>query len=145
MNELDYALTVTANRASTAAYYAVTPTPPVRIASGSVTLEPKSPSATLVNILPQVLEIQAPEGSVHAGVTIVTGDSHIDGEIVISPPVDVEVEVSLYGAGGERLDTYVVASGDGGGVFQFHVSADQAIPPGEVAHLLKRLIPQTHT
>ena len=142
---LDYALTITANHASTAAYYALTPTSNLSIEQGSVTLSPKSASATMVTIEPQMLQIQAPAGSVHGGITIGTAAERIDGQVTVSPPVDTEVKVTLYGAGGQQIGEFVVAPGDGGGFFEFSVSAAQAIPADEVEKVLNELVPRQHT
>ena len=135
-----YALTIAANGASTAAYYAVTPASNLRISEGGATIEPTSPSATMVNVYPQTLQIQSPAGKLKGGVTIVTGQSVIDCEVTVSPPVNTEVEVALYGAGGKRLGLHVVAPGESGGTFQFQVSTGDAIPRDDVGKILAQLL-----
>jgi hypothetical protein len=144
-DKFHYALTITAKHASTAAYYALTPTSNLHIEEGSVTLTPKSASATMVTIEPEMLQIQAPAGSVQGGVTIGTDAVHVDGQVTVSPPVDVEVIVALYGIGGKKVGEFVVAPGDGGGVFEFRVDAAQSIPPGELDDILGDLVPREHT
>ena len=135
-----YALTIAASGASTAAYYAVTPTSNLRILEGGATIEPKSPSATMVNVYPQTLQIQSPAGKLKGGVTIVTGESEIAGQVMVSPAVNTEVEVALYGAGGKQIGSYVMAPGATGGTFQFAVSAADAIPKADVNKVLGRLL-----
>jgi hypothetical protein len=144
-DKFHYALTVTVERASTAAYYALTPTSNLHIEEGSVTLTPQSASATMVTIEPEMLQIQAPAGSVHGGVTIGTDAVHIDGQVTVSPPVDTEVFVTLYGIGGKKIGEFVVAPGDGGGVFEFRVEAAQSLPADEAGDLLDELVPRQHT
>ena len=135
-----YALTLTAHGSSSAAYYAVTPTSNLRISEGGATIEPTSPSATMVNVYPQTLQIQSPAGNVKGGVTIVTGESTIAAEVTVSPPVDTEVEVALYGVGGKRLGVHVVAPGESGGTVQFQVSLAEAIPRDDVNQVLAQLL-----
>ena len=140
MDKLYYALTIRANRTSSAAYYALQPTSNLHVAEGSAKIEPKSASATMVTVESRALQIQAPAGTVHGGVTIVTAEQRIDGEVMVSPPVDSEVEVALHGAGGKKLGAFVLAAGDGSGVFQFEVDAAEAIPPGAVGQALKQVL-----
>ena len=140
MDQLYYALTIRANRTSSAAYYALQPTSNLHVAEGSVQIEPKSASATMVTVETRALQIQAPAGTVHGGITIVTAEKRIDGEVMVSPPVDSEVEVILYGAGGKKLGVFVLAAGDGNGVYQFEVDAAEAIPPGDAAKVLKHVL-----
>ncbi len=140
MDQLYYALTIRANRTSSAAYYALQPTSNLHVTEGSANIDPKTASATMVTVESRALQIQAPAGTVHGGVTIVTAEKRIDGEVMVSPPVDSEVEVILYGAGGKKLGTYVLAAGEGSGVFEFEVDAAEAIPPGDVAKVLKQVL-----
>ena len=85
-----YALTLVEQGASTTAYYSLTPTSNLEMSQGGVTMDPTAASATLVNIYPQTLQIQAPAGSFQAGVTIVTSDDRIAGRLLVSPPVRMD-------------------------------------------------------
>ena len=139
MDQMYYALTIRANGTSSAAYYALQPTSNLQITEGSASIEPKSASATMVTVEPRALQIEAPAGTVSGSVTIVTAETRIEGEVMVSPPVDSEVEVALYGAGGKKLGEIVLEAGEGRGVFQFQVDAAAAIPPGEVATVRKQI------
>ena len=86
-----YALTLLAEGASTGASYSIVPTSNLQISQGGVSIMPTATSTTMVNIYPQELQIQAPSGSVYSGVTIVTDADKISGQVVASPPVNVEV------------------------------------------------------
>src|ERR1044071_4066202 len=92
-----YALTVVEQGAGTTAYYALTPTSHLEMSQGGATFDPTAATATMVNIYPQTLQIQAPAGSFTAGVTIVTSADRIAGRLLVSPPVNVAVVVTLYG------------------------------------------------
>jgi hypothetical protein len=135
-----YALTVTSEGASTGAYYSLVPTSNLSILQGGVTFAPSSATQqmTSVNIYSQTLQVSAAPGYMGAGVTIVTGASHIAGQIVVSPPVDVAVEVTLYGNGGAQLGQYIVDPATPGGVFNFPVSGG-APSPDDAKNLLQTL------
>jgi hypothetical protein len=138
-----YALTVVEQGASTAAYYSLTPTSNLEMSQGGgVTMDPTAASATMVNIYPQTLQIQAPAGSFTAGVTIVTSDDRIAGRLLVSPPVDVAVVVTLYGVGGQQIGQSILDPAVGSLVFSFPVSAAQSIPKGNVAAVLQTLLPK---
>jgi hypothetical protein len=128
-----YALTVTAEGASTPAYYSLSPTSNLTISQGGVTLAPSSATQQMVSVsvYPQTLQINAPAGLVSGGVTIITSEPVVAGRVLVSPPVDVAVAVTLYGNGGVQLGQFIADPGTGGGVFSFPVhgegiSADDA-------------------
>lgn len=138
-----YALTVTTtDPASTAAYYSLTPTSNLTISQGGVTLYPSAPSQQMisVSVYPQTLQINAAAGVVSGGVTIITGASEVAGRLMISPPVNVAVAVTLYGNGGQQLGQFIADPGTGGGVFNFPVSSGDGIPPGEAQDTLAKLV-----
>lgn len=94
---------------------------------------------TSVSIYPQTLQINAAPGYVNGGVTIITDAPSVDGRLVVSPPVDVAVAVTLYGNGGAQLGQFIADPGTGGGVFSFPVSGN-GIPAGELGEVLKKLL-----
>lgn len=139
---LYYALTlVTEGSSATSAYYSVTPTSDVQISQGGATVMPTSAAATMVNIYPETLQIQAPAGSINAGVTIATSASTIAGRVIISPPVDCAVIVTLYGAGGQQLDQLIIDPAVGGGLFDWSIDAANAIPAHDLDGVLRGLVP----
>lgn len=138
---LYYALTISAEGTSTPAYYALTPTSNLEFSQGGVTFAPTAESLTMANFYPETLQLQAPAGSFNAAVTIVTGDSAITGRAMVSPPVDVAVVVTLYGAGGQQLGQMIIDPATDGKTFNFPVGSAQAIPRGELAGVLRGLVP----
>ena len=135
-----YALTVVEQGASTAAYYALTPTSNLEMSQGGATMDPTAAAATMVNIYPQTLQIQAPAGSFTAGVTIVTSDDRIAGRLLVSPPVNVAVIVTLYGAGGQQIGQSILDPAVGTLVFSFPVYPEKSIPKGDAQGVLQRLL-----
>jgi hypothetical protein len=141
--EYYYALTLTANGASTSAYYSLTPTSNLSITQGGATLAPSSATQQMitVSIYPQTLQINAPAGYVSAGVNILTGESRVSGQVVVSPPVNVATVVTLYGNGGQQIGQYIVDPGVEGGVFSFPVTAQEGIPAaGDAASVVDKLL-----
>lgn len=136
-----YALTLSANGVSTSAYYSLTPTSNLEFDQGGVTIVPDSADATQVNVYPETLQIQSPPGSVNAGVTIITSASEIAGRVLVSPPINVAVVVTLYGVGGQQIAQTTLDPGVGDKLFSFAVSDEQAIPREHVAGILRGLVP----
>lgn len=136
-----YALTVTAQGASTPAYYSLSPTSNLTISQGGVTLAPSSATQQMVSVsvYPQTLQINAPAGLVSGGVTIITSESEVAGRLVISPPVNVATAVTLYGNGGVQLGQYIADPGTGGGVFSFPIDGN-GIPAGDAQDTLQKLL-----
>ncbi|HEY0370673.1 MAG TPA: hypothetical protein VGD79_01650 [Thermoanaerobaculia bacterium] len=141
--ETYYSLTVTAQDASTGAFYALTPTSALSISQGGATLYPSEPSQQMisVSVYPQTLQINAAAGTVTGGVNIITSAAEIAGRVVVSPPVNVAVVVTLYGNGGVQLGQSIVDPGVGSGVFVFPVNGEGIPPedaPGELQKLLEK-------
>ena len=137
-----YALTVAEQGAGTAAYYSLTPTSNLEMSQGGATLDPTAATATMVNIYPQTLQIQAPAGSFNAGVTIVTSDDRVAGRLLVIPSVDVAVIVTLYGVGGQQIGQSILDPAVGSLVFSFPISSAQSIPKGSVQGVLQALLPK---
>jgi len=143
MSESYYALTVmTTDAASTPAYYSLSPTSNLTISQGGVTLYPSTPSqqAISVSVYPQTLQINAAAGLVSGGVTIITSASEVAGRLLISPPVNVAVAVTLYGNGGQQLGQFIADPGTGGGMFNFPVSGSDGMPAGDAADVVQKLL-----
>jgi len=141
MADYYYALTLTAAGVSSTAYYSLTPTSNLEFTQGGVSIMPTQTAATLVNIYPETLQIQSPAGALYAGVTILTGDNQIAGRLMVSPPVNVAVVVTLYGVGGQQLGQTTLDPGTGDKAFSFPVSEGNAISKTDVAGVLRGLVP----
>ena len=137
-----YALTLTVNGASTAAYYSITPTSDLEFDEGGATITPSKASSTMVNVYTETIQLQSPAGSINAGATIVTNAQTIAGRVLVSPPVDVAVVVTLYGAGGKQLGQAILDPGVGDQIFSFSVSGTgDAIPKQHAPGVLRGLVP----
>jgi len=136
--ELYYSLTVSAVGTSTSAYYSVTPTSNLQMSQGGVTIAPTAAATTLVNLYPTELQIQAPPGFLTGGVTIVTSADVIAGRIVVSPPVNVEVIVTLYGAGSTQLGQFILDPETGTGVFSFPTDPKEGMTAAEALKVMQQ-------
>lgn len=123
-----YGLTISAQGASTEAYFSVNPTSNLQIAQGGVSMDPTGSSAVMVNIYPETLQIQAPAGTTNGAVTIITSAPSIDGDVQISPAIDVATVITLYGNGGTQLGQYILDPGTSSGAFKFPVPAGSGFP-----------------
>jgi hypothetical protein len=130
-----YALTLSATGMSTGAYISLTPTSELEISQGGVALAPTATSATIVNIYPQTLQIQAPAGMVNAGVTIITSASNIAGAVRVSPPVNVPVVVECWGS--ELLGSITLEPGQESAPFNFEVSAAKSLAPDQARKIME--------
>jgi len=142
IHDVYYALTLNATGASTGAFYSVSPTSNLQISQGGASFMPTATSATMVNIYPQELQIQAPPGMVNSGVTIVTDADTISGRLFVSPPVDVATEVTLYGAGSIQLGQYILDPGVSEGLFSFPTNPAQGMSSGDALKVLQRALGQ---
>lgn len=133
-----YALTLSANGTNTSAYYSVNPTSNLQIAQGGVTMEPTGTATTMVNIYPEELQIQAPPGMVYGGVTIITDADLITGHLVVSPPVNVAVVVTLYGAGSTELGQLILDPYVGSGSFSFPSDPSKSMSASEALSVVKQ-------
>ena len=141
MADYYYALSLVANGVSTGAYYSVTPTSNLEFSQGGASIAPSQLTVTMVSIYPETMQIQAPAGSLSASVTIQTSASEIAGRLMVSPPVNVAVFVTLYGTGGQQIGQAILDPGDSEKAFDFPVSAGNAISKSDLSGVLRGLIP----
>jgi hypothetical protein len=132
-----YALVLNAQGMSTAAYISVSPTSNLQISQGGVTIGATAAATTFVSIYPTELQIQAAPGLVSGGVTIVTSENNVAGRLEVSPPVNVAMTVTLYGAGGQQLGQYVLDPGNSSGIFNFNTDG-QGMSAGDALDAVKR-------
>lgn len=135
-----YALSIAANGTNTSAFYSVTPTSDLSFTQGGVSILPTALGSTVVNVYPETLQIQSPAGMISGGVTIQTSASQIAGRVIVSPPVNVAVVVTLYGNGGQQLGQAIVDPGSSEKAFNFPVSSSQSIGADDIAGVLRGLV-----
>ena len=134
-----YALGIDVNGTNTSASYNVEPTSGFQFTQGGVSVLPTAMDAAMVSIYPEELSIHAPAGQITGGVMIQTSASQIVGRVLVSPPINVGVVITLFGAGGQQL-AQVALYPPTDDVFTFTVSGTQAIGAHEADSVLRRLV-----
>jgi hypothetical protein len=136
-DEVYYALTLTAQGMSNAAYFSVAPTSNLTISQGGVTIGATAAATTFVSIYPNELQIQAAPGLISGGVTIVTSENHVAGRLEVSPPINVAAVLTFYGAGGQQLGQFILDPGSASGVFDFNTGGGGMLA-GEALDVVKQ-------
>jgi len=136
--EVYYALTLTAQGMSNAAYFSMSPTSNLQISQGGVTLGGTAAATTFVSIYPTELQVQAAPGLISGGVTIITSENNVAGRLEVSPPVNVAVTVTLYGAGGQQLGQFILDPGVPSGVFNFPTGGNAGMSAADALNTVKQ-------
>ena len=84
------------------------------------------------------ITFQVPAGNTACGGTV-NATSTVAGTVVVSPPVNVPVQITLWGHG-TILGTYNLPPGQSSGQFSFNVSSSDAIPQEEVADAVLKMV-----
>jgi len=80
---------------------------------------------------------QLPAGDVSVGGTV-DATSNVAGNIIVSPALNVDFNVQLWGRG-QILGSYTVPAGQTSGSFNFNVSQADAIPADEIGEAMARI------
>jgi hypothetical protein len=123
---------------NSSAFYAIDPVPGLDIFQGGFTCYPSQQGNTSVAIYPQVVQLNMPAASYIGGsVSIQTSAPSIDGNFTISPPINVDAKLTLYGAGGQELGTVILAGGEPSVAFEWKVSPGQGMTADEAKHAVQ--------
>ncbi|HEX3069143.1 MAG TPA: hypothetical protein VHX14_11250 [Thermoanaerobaculia bacterium] len=121
-----YGLTITVNGAASAtAYYSVSLASGGEFVQGGATLYPTAIGATFVSLYGIELSINAPAGKVSGAATLTTTGDIVAGRITISPPINVDTVVALYGT--SEIASVTVKAGEPGGAFAWTVSGNPGV------------------
>jgi hypothetical protein len=135
-----YGLTITvAGSSSSMAYYSVSLVSGGTFFQGGATVDPTAIGATLVSLYAVELSINAPAGAISGAATLTTTDDIVAGQIVISPAIDADTVVALYGT--SEIASVTVPAGETGGAFAWTVSGNPAMP-GTPEEFLDRMMPK---
>lgn len=112
-----FSLSYSATNASTGAHYSLTLTSG-KVGTGSAQITPSAVAYTYIS-MQEALTIQAPPGTIGMGGPVTTDNELIEGQISVSPPIDVDTIVALRGSGGDVHATYILRAGETLGSFSF--------------------------
>jgi hypothetical protein len=134
-----YGLTITVDGASSSmAYYSVSLVSAGLFIQGGVTVEPTAIGAMLVSLYGMELSINSPAGAISGAATLTTTGDIVAGRINISPAIDVDTVVSLYGT--SEIASVTVKAGETDGAFAWTVSGNPAMSSGSAKQFLDNAI-----
>lgn len=127
-----YTIGLTVVGAGTSAFYAINPVDGLDFFQGGFNCYPNGAGSVSVAIYPQVAQLQMPAAEYIGGsVSLQTLAPSIDGMFTISPPIDVDARLTLYGAGGQTIGTVILAGGEPSVSFQWKVSPGEGMSAEE--------------
>jgi hypothetical protein len=122
-----YGLTITVNgTASSMAYYSVSLVSGGEFVQGGATIDPTAIGATFVSLYGTDLSINAPAGAISGAATLTTTGDIVAGRIVISPAIDTDTVVALFGT--SEISSVTVKAGETSGAFAWTVSGNSGLP-----------------
>jgi hypothetical protein len=135
-----YGISISVNGASTAANYNISLASDGTFVEGGVTIDPTAIAATLVSIYRNSMAISAPAASIGGGSTISTSADVVAGRVMVSPPVDVDTVVTLYGT--DSIGSYTLKAGETSGAFSWSVAGRPALQGHDTEAFLGRVVPK---
>jgi hypothetical protein len=126
---------------SSTAFYYVNVLSPGAFAGSAVTLYPSAPQATWFGYQENSLQFQAPSGRASAGATVVTDSPRVGGTLGVSPAINVDTVLSLWGAT-NLIGSVTLPAGQTSIPFDFQVSSADAIQKGDLEAALQKVAPK---
>src|SRR4051812_26290462 len=122
-----YGLTVTATGTSSAAYFSVNLATGGAFVQGGATIYPTELGATLVSLYTIELDIESPAASMMSGgATLTTTNNIVAGRVYVSPAVNVDTVLTLFGT--NPIGSVTLKAGETVANFSFDVSGKSGIP-----------------
>ncbi|HYK03098.1 MAG TPA: hypothetical protein VE974_15160 [Thermoanaerobaculia bacterium] len=140
MNYYSIQVTTQGSASSTAFYY-VNVLSPGALAGAAVTLYPTAAQATWFGYQENALQFQAPAGRAGAGATVITDSPRVIGTLGVSPAINVDTVLNLYGAA-NPIGSVTLPAGQTSIPFDFQVSSEDAIQKGDVEAALQKVAPK---
>jgi hypothetical protein len=134
-----YGLTIAVNgSASSTAYYSVSLISGGKFVQGGATLVPTAIAATLVSLYEVELSINAPAGRVSGGATLITMGDIVSGRITVSPAIDADTVVTLYGT--SEIASVTVKAGETSGAFAWSTGGNPAMSSASAGQFLDKVM-----
>jgi hypothetical protein len=121
MGQAIYALNMSVAGATSAAYYSIALSSGTT-GPGSFSITPGEAQYTYVSFQGGIT-FSGPGGVASAGALVTTANDLIAGDVYVSPPVNVPVQINLYYQG-QIIQAYEVAPGQSEGNFSWKVTSD---------------------
>lgn len=139
MSDAFYSISFGANGVATFSFFQIAITSGVITNGGVSYTNPHDAQSTYVNFYATAINSQGSPGGVMLGAAIKSSDP-VTGNVMVSPPTNVDTVVTLYGLG-KVLGSYTLPAGQTSGSFSFPVSAADGIPEADVPAALKSILP----
>ena len=136
-----YSLTVNVQGATSTAYYELGLATEGAFIEGGATIFPTQAAATLVTVYSTMFALNVPAASFNGSVTIKTSANVIAGKIVVSPAINADTVLGLYGAG-KLLGEYMLKAGQTSGNYSFNVKPDEGTDAAEAHKFLASKLPR---
>jgi hypothetical protein len=136
-----YGLTLTANGTSSAAYFSVNLATGGEFVQGGATIYPTQVSATVVSLYGTELAIESPAAAMMSGgATLTTTENLIAGRMVVSPAINVDTVLTLFGT--SQIGSVTLKAGETVSNFSFDVNGKPGIPDPTAKAFLDRVMPK---
>ncbi|HEY0158036.1 MAG TPA: hypothetical protein VGF28_12185 [Thermoanaerobaculia bacterium] len=130
--DMYYGMRLSTAGASSAAYMYVTLVSDGDFDGAAVTLHPTAANTTWFSYQDKSVQMQLPAlASLSAGITVVTGAQNIAGTLGVSPAIDVDTVLILYGT--SALGEVTLPAGQTSVPFDFPVQPDRALSGANAA------------
>jgi hypothetical protein len=140
MSDSYYSISFGANGVNTFSFFQLGITSGVITNGGASYTNPHDAQSTYVNFYATAINAQGSPGDVMLGAAIKSSDP-VTGNVMVSPPTNVDAVVTLYGLG-KTLGTYTLAAGQSSGSFSFQVNTADSIPEADVEKSLRTILPE---
>jgi hypothetical protein len=129
----------TQGTASTTAYYYVTVIGTAsQFDGGAVSIYPTAAQSTWVSAQSTSFQFQAPSARLSAGITVVTPNQEVTGTIGVSPAINVDAVLSIYGAG-NQLGSVTLKAGETSMPFHFDVPSGSGMDQDQAQKIQQKV------
>lgn len=137
MADTYYSIAINASNVNNSAFYQLDPSADLSIMQGGFTCYPSATAQTSVAIYPQLAQLSFPAANVISGtVTILTSAAMISGNFLVSPAINSDITLTLYGSGGNIINTLTLPAGQTSVRFDWNVSSAQGMSQDEARNAI---------
>ena len=128
MSNAYYSLQFTSQGAasSTAYYYVSVVGSQSQFDGAAISIYPSAAQTTWVSAQSTSFQFQAPAGRMSAGITVVTPNQEVAGTIGVSPAINVDAVLTIYGAG-QQLGSVTLKAGQTSTPFHFDLPSGSGL------------------
>jgi hypothetical protein len=137
-----YGMQLATTGPSTTAYFFVNVLSPGALVGAAVSMYPSATQATYFSSTENSLQFNAPAAvTIGAATTVLTSGNDVAGSLGVSPPIQSDVTLSLYGSGGV-IGTVTLEAGQTQMPFDFRVTPSESLGHEGGAALLRKQAPR---